>query len=186
MLPLLPPPASTLQLNKSNLRPNSSIKFFQKFVWNFCFAVLYTLIFIQVNEDFLSWCIISSRDATVCRTTICRTTIHRTTIHRTTVYWNGSSSNRLFIEPTVYRTDSLSNDCLSNDILSNWQFIETTVYRTDSLSKRQFIEFFKTKYQHFKWTHAMRSSNFIIPIKSDSKAPMRRVYRILLNPITAF
>ena len=37
---------------------------------------------------------------------------------------------RQFIEPTVYRTDSLSNR----------QFIEPTVYRTDSLTNWQFIE----------------------------------------------
>jgi len=30
----------------------------------------------------------------------------------------------------------------------------------------------------------MRLSNFIIPIKSVSNAPMQRVYRILLNPIS--
>ena len=85
------------------------------------------------------------------------------TVHRT-----DSSSNRQFIEPTVRRTDSSSNR----------QYVEPTVCRTDSLSNRQF--------QHFEWTHAMRSSNYIIPIKSVSNTPMQRVYRILLNPITAF
>ena len=97
----------------------------------------------------------------------------------TTVYRNDSSSNRQFIErqfiePTVYRTTVYRTTAY-----------RTTVYRTDSLSKRQFIEFFKTNYQHFKWAHAMRSSNFIIPIKRDSNAPMQRVYRILLNAKTA-
>jgi len=37
---------------------------------------------------------------------------------------------RQFIEPTVHRTDNLSNG----------QFIEPTIYRTDSLSNRQFID----------------------------------------------
>ena len=104
-----------------------------------------------------------------------------TTVHRTDSLSNDNSTNRQFIEPTVYRTDSLSNQ----------QFIESTVYRTtvyltDSLSKREFIEFFKTECQHFTWTHARRSSNFIIPIKTVSNVPMQRVYRILLNPITVF
>jgi len=48
-------------------------------------------------------------DATVYRTTVFRTTIHRTTIYRTTVHRNDSLSKRQFIEPTVYRADSLSN-----------------------------------------------------------------------------
>jgi len=34
-------------------------------------------------------------------------TVYRTTIHWTTIHRNASSSKRQFIEPTVYRTDSL-------------------------------------------------------------------------------
>ena len=43
-----------------------------------------------------------------------------------TIYRTDSLSNLQFIEPTVYRTDRLSNDSLSNDSLWNQQFIERT------------------------------------------------------------
>jgi len=63
-----------------------------------------------------------------------------------TVYRTDGLSNRRFIESTVYRTDSLSNrqfvepTVCRTDSLSNRQFVEPTVCRTDSLSNRQFVE----------------------------------------------
>jgi len=73
------------------------------------------------------------------------------------------------METTVYGNDSL------------WkrQFMETTVYGNDSLWRRQFME--TTVYRNDSLL------NFIkLNTKRISNVPMQRVYRILLNPITAF
>jgi len=107
-----------------------------------------------------------------------------------TVYRTDGLSNRRFIEPTVYRTDSLSNR----------QFVEPTVCRTDSLSNRQyveptvsafwmdtcdaFIELYYTHQKRFKYTHAKSLSNFIKPNNSVLNAHTQLFYQILLNPIS--
>jgi len=93
-------------------------------------------------------------------------------------------------------------------IIQHVRFRETTVYRktvyrTDSWSKRKFIEFFKTKYQHFlmdtgnafnefyythqkrfKCTNAKSLSNFIKPNNSVLNAHTQLFCRILSNPIS--
>ena len=96
--------------------------------------------------------------------TIFRTTIYRTTVHRTTVYRNDSSLNRQlieqqFIEPTVHRTDSLSNRQFTEPTVYRTAVYRTTAYQNDSLS---FLIKLSTGdlNAHIQWNNFYKSNEF--------------------------